>query len=325
MNPSWTWWATLTLSMASVLLAETQFMEDFAANPQLHGWKVFGDTNRFHWDAEQQGLEVNWDSSFPNSYFYWPLPTVLDKQENFRFSFDLRLEAVTPGTTTNKPYAFQIALGFINLDNATQSSFRRGTGSASPNLVEIDYYPDTGYGATLWPMFIATNGVFNYNSDADYALIELPLHTPLQFEVTYSAASHTLTTVLTQDGQAASDINPVALNKRFTDFRVSAFSINCYSDEGAGGSVRAQGFIDNLVIVVPDPPVSGLRERSSQGRWQVEFTGRQNWNYALEGSENLRSWEEIVRTNNPGAGQVILPDNQTSFTRRFHRVRAEKP
>jgi hypothetical protein len=325
MNPRWIWWVTVTLSLTSVLTAETQFMEDFAANPQLHGWRVFGDTNRFHWDAGQQRLEVNWDSSSPNSYFYWPLPTVLDKQDDFRFSFELRLDAITPGTTPNKPYAFQIAIGFINLSNATLSSFRRGTGSGSPNLVEIDYYPDTGYGATLWPMFIATNGAFNYTSDSDYTLIELPLHTPLQFGVAYSAASRTLTTVLTQNGQPIDGINPVTLNKRFTDFRVNAFAINCYSDDGAGGSVRAQGFIDNLVIVVPDPPISGLREQRDQGLWQVQFTGRQNWNYALEGSENLRSWEEIMRTNNPVAGQVILPDNQASATHWFHRVRAEKP
>src|SRR6516164_11579869 len=114
--------------------------EDFSSNPAIRGWHIFGNTNLFQWDAVNQNLRVTWDSSQPNSYFYLPLGTILARDDDFSFSFDLRLSDATTNDTTGP---MQLALGFLNLADATDPGFQRGAG-VSPNVAEFDYYP-SGY------------------------------------------------------------------------------------------------------------------------------------------------------------------------------------
>jgi len=61
----------------------------------------------------------------------------------------------------------------LNLDIATGTNFIRGTGSGSPDLAEVAYFWDSGFGATLWPTFVDTNSAFNYNSSSDYSVFAL--------------------------------------------------------------------------------------------------------------------------------------------------------
>ena len=67
------------------------FTENFSADPLQNGWQIFGDTNLFQWDSTNQNLDVTWDSSQTNSYFYNPLGTILAKSDDFSLSFDLQL------------------------------------------------------------------------------------------------------------------------------------------------------------------------------------------------------------------------------------------
>jgi len=66
------------------------FQEDFATNPQTHGWKIFGETNLFYWNATNENLEVTWDSSHSNSYFAIAVGTILTRRDDFSFAMDLR-------------------------------------------------------------------------------------------------------------------------------------------------------------------------------------------------------------------------------------------
>jgi hypothetical protein len=59
----------------------TTFAEDFSTDPLQNGWQIFGDTNLFRWDSTNQDLDVTWDSSQSNSYFYHPLGTTLSKAD----------------------------------------------------------------------------------------------------------------------------------------------------------------------------------------------------------------------------------------------------
>ena len=61
--------------------------ENFSHDPALDGWQVFGDTNLFHWDSVNHNLQVTWDSSQSNSYFYHPLGTILGTNDDFSMSF----------------------------------------------------------------------------------------------------------------------------------------------------------------------------------------------------------------------------------------------
>ena len=83
---------------------------------------------------------VTWDSSQPNSYFYHPLGTILTRNDDFSLEFDLQLnDAEASG------YGFELAIGFLNLAEATSTNFNRSTGANSPDLVEFTYFPDAGY------------------------------------------------------------------------------------------------------------------------------------------------------------------------------------
>lgn len=141
----------------------TVVAEDFVLDAAQDGWGIFGQTNLFHWNPTNQSLEVTWDSSQPNSHFYHPLGTILSCQHDFTLAFDIRLNDIGPGPDTNMASTFPIAIGFLNLDKATETNFLRGTGSNSPDLGEFAYFWDSGFGAICWPTFVDTNSSFNYN------------------------------------------------------------------------------------------------------------------------------------------------------------------
>ena len=59
----------------------TVITEDFSADPRSNGWQIFGNTNLFQWDSTNHNLDVTWDSSQTNSYFYHPLGTILTRDD----------------------------------------------------------------------------------------------------------------------------------------------------------------------------------------------------------------------------------------------------
>ena len=71
------------LSVVSASRAVT-VVEDFSTDPQAKGWQVFGDTNLFAWNSTNRNLEVTWDSTQPNSYFYYPLGSAAHALRRFQ-------------------------------------------------------------------------------------------------------------------------------------------------------------------------------------------------------------------------------------------------
>ncbi|MGI8966846.1 MAG: hypothetical protein ACR2H1_12275, partial [Limisphaerales bacterium] len=94
------WLVAVSLARAAT------FQEDFSENPADRGWKIFGDTNLFQWNAITQNLAVTWDSSRTNSYFYYLLNTILNRNDDFSFAFDLRLTEIIGGANPIKPSTF---------------------------------------------------------------------------------------------------------------------------------------------------------------------------------------------------------------------------
>ncbi len=240
--------------LTAITAAAGTFTESFDSDPAGRGWRTFGDTSLFGWNPTAQNLQVTWNSSRPNSYFYRPLGVTVTRTNDFSFTFDLRLNDLALGVTPGKTETFQIAAGFLNFAAATNVNFIRGTGTDSPHIVEWDYFPDSGFGATISPSVVSSNGNF-------YTSFSFPLElTPGDlFRVTlaYSAATQTLRTTMTQNGQPFGPINDVVLDGNFSDFRADTVAITSYSDAGQpaqfAGSVLAHATVDNLVVVVPDP------------------------------------------------------------------------
>jgi hypothetical protein len=220
-----------------------------------------------------------------------------------------------------------MAFGFLNLINATNANFFRGNGSASPNLVEFDYFP--GDAPTIWPAIWSTNSSLNYNGSWDYTLLALPLGVVMRVTMNYFASNQTLATTITTNGLSIGQINNVTNSPRLTDFRAGAFAIESYSDTGQNpddqGSLLAHGIVDNILLTVPPAPVQNLTGKFAGNNWQVSFTCRTNWIYTLERSEGLQPW---TAASLPTAGTrtvLVLPDTNAPVGRSFYRVRAERP
>lgn len=301
------------------------FAETFTDDPAPRGWRIFGESALFHWDATNQNLEVTWDSSRTNSYFYRPLGTVLARDDDFGLSFDLRPRDIAVGTTPDKPFTFQIAIGFFRLAQATNAGFWRGAGDSTPNLVEFDYFPDSGFGATISPTLVSSNNEFAYSFNYPFELTPNDL---FHVEMRYAASNQTLVTTMTRNGAAFGPIDDAKVGAGFSDFRVDAVSISSYSDVGQdprfSGSILAHGVVDNLVITTPPPPIAALKGGWSEaGVWQVQFLTRTNWSYALERTADFQSWTTVANITGDG-GQAALPDPDR-HSGQFYRVRAERP
>ncbi len=300
------------------------FTENFSANPLSDGWQMFGDTNLFQWDCTNQVLDITWDSSQPNSYFYHPLGTVLTRHDDFTLAFDLQLNDVEVSG-----YGFEVAIGFLNLAEATNSDFNRSTSYNSPDLVEFDYFPDVGYGPTVWPVFADSNSSFNWNNASDYAIYAPIPGDWYHIVMTYTASNQVMVTTLTNFEQTdgVTIVDPLDLTNPdfpFTDFRVDAVSINSYQDDGYGDSIYAQGVVDNFAFTWSHPPIGNLTGAFSNGIWQAQFYGQCGWLYTLERTTDFQCWTNVSPATPGTKSDLFLQDTNPPVDRAFYRVRASQ-
>lgn len=304
----------------------TTFTESFSSNPLQHGWKTHGDAGLFQWDSTNQNLRVTWDSSQPNSYFYYPLETILARSDDFSIAFDLRLADIGVGSDTNKSGTFSIGLGFLNLDQATQTNFLRGTGVNSPDLAEFAYFWDSGFGATVYPTFVDTNSTFNYTGPSDYAIFALAAGDGYHIAMNYSASNQTMVATVTNLEQTSGVRIAQSISTNFTDYRLNAFSISSYSDAGQdpqyAGSVLAHGTVDNLTLTVPAPAVQTVGGSFTNGLWQVKCIGQTNWLYTLQRTSDFKSWSDVSSSAAGPTGVIRLAETNRPSDKVFYRVRA---
>lgn len=311
------------------------FSEDFSADPLARGWRTFGDASLFHWNTSSRNLEVTWDSARTNSGFFIPLGTILSRSDDFSLSFDLRLRDIAFGTSPDKPYTFEIGLGFLQLSSAIATNFYRGAGTSSVgprNLVEFDYFPDSGFGATFSLSIAMTNHVIGYSHNFPLVMTTNDLY---QVTMTFAASNRVLHTRVLKNGLPYSSGTSNSLAdlplSGIQDFRVDALAISSYSDAvqvgppAFWGSVLAHGAVDNIVATVPDPPVRSLAMVRSNKAWRAQFLSRTNWQYTLERTTDLDSWAAITGTNNGTGSTITFQDTNSPSTQAFYRVRATKP
>jgi hypothetical protein len=316
-------------------------VEDFSTNPQSKGWQVFGDTNLFAWDSTNGTLEVTWDSSHPNSYFYYPLRMQLTRYDDFSVEFDLRLSDIASGTEPGKTGPLQIGFGFLNFAGATGTNFVRSAWGGAPNVAEFDYYPSGYYDygfiwevvPTMTPSFISGINSKHYApASLDAYEHELPTNQTVHVRLVYSAASQTASLALTINGAPLAPLPDLVLNtpanSQFTaadDFRVDMFSISSYSSNGDDfNSVLAHGTVDNLevkALLVPVSRVTGAF--TAEGAWLAQFFSHSNWFYTLERTTNLQSWIPVSETRRGNENDMVLQDTNAPATRAFYRVRAD--
>jgi len=318
--------------LAGALQAEAAVItEDFATDPAQRGWRTFGDASLFSWDATHQDLAVTWDSSHTNSFFYRSLGTVLTTGDDFSLSFDLRLSDLRVGSTPGKSNEFEIAVGLLNYRSATNANAFRGAGASQTygvrNIVEFDYFPDAGLGATFATTVISSNNVFAY---AHNFPLTLSIGDTFRLTLSYTASDQLLRTSALKNGAPFSPLADVSLAGK-PDFRVDSFAVTSYSDAiqtGAPqyfGSILAHGVLDNVALVVPPPPLGKIGLRQTNAVWRVEFNSLTNWVYTLEGSTNFSAWLPAGPATTGNGATLSLPDANAAPAKRFYRVRAERP
>ena len=311
------------LSVSLSAARATTIAEDFSKAPELSGWSALGSTNLFAWNATRQNLEVTWDSAQPNSYFTHPIGPDLTKASDFMLGFDLRLQDIIGGVNSNKPYAFQIVIGFLNIAQATNASFIRGSGYESPNLVEFDYFPEAVYSPTVSPVLISRNNEFN----AGGFTFPLELVTNALFHVTllYTAEDQTMRTMITSNGVPFGPVNDATLSASFSDFVVDHFGVSSYNDAGQfpgfEGSVLAHGVVDNFIFAAP-PPVTKV---VATGVGQIQFRSTTNWLYHLERTTDFQSWSPVSVPAAGVAGMLTLLDTNPPAGSALYRVQAQLP
>ena len=321
--------------------------EDFTTDPATRGWQVFGDTNLFRWNQTNQNLEVAWDSTHPNSYFYHPLNTTLTRYDDFTLEFDLRLSDIASGVEPGKTTPLQIAFGLLNLADATNSSFMRGAWGGAPNVAEFDYYT-TGYYydynegvikpslASTVPTFIPGTAPRHYAPGATVSPFEaeLPTNQTVHVRLAYTGSDQTAMLTATANGVPLRQYAPLVLsdpsNSQFTssdNFRVDTFSISSYSSNGDDyDSVLAHGTVYNLTVTAQFQPITRLTGGpGTNGFWQVQFFARSNWLYTLEGSADLHSWGPVSAAAPGSEDFMTLQDTNAPSSKAFYRVHAQQP
>lgn len=323
--------------MAAVAPGTLAVAQDFSSNPLSQGWKMFGDASLFQWNSTNHNLEVTWDSSHSNSYLQLPLGTIMTRQDDFRVELDLLLNDIAGGINPLKPGPMQLAFGFQNRGDAQSTNFNRGTGSDSPNLAEFNFFPDTGWGPTVWPAVYSTNSSMNYNGSGDFSIFDLPTGVTMHIVLAYTSSNQTIMTAITTNGVLVGPVtsarmatNSSGFGGPFTQFKVDTFAISSYSDLGLApgpyaSSILAHGVIDNLVVTFPPPPIQHEQSAVASGHWQQAFISRTNWNYILQATTDFQTWSEASTTRAGTGGQVRLQDTNTAtFNSRFYRIKASR-
>jgi len=316
----------LLFSLQLSAVCAATFTENFSTDPAAHDWQVYGDANLFTWDNTNQNLRVTWDSSKTNSYFHRPLGTILASDDDFSLSFDLTFTDYASGVTPGKPYSFPIALGFLNLDQATQTNFCRGAGINATygpkNLVEFNFFPAFDvFLPTINQVIVATNNTWLYNHDN---LLEMAPGETFRVAMNYAAAPRTLTTIISNNAVQYGLTQIIALPPNF-DFRVTAVSISSYSDVRDISSSLAHGTVDNFSVTVPAPPVQDLLGAFVGANWQVQFSSRTNWFYTLERTTNFTTWSAAAAATPGNGALLLLSDINPAPDAALYRVRANRP
>jgi hypothetical protein len=325
------WAGLLALSSAHAAFLHEPFTND----PALDGWQTFGDTNLFQWDSTNQILDVTWDSSQTNSYFYHPLGVTLTSTNDFMLAFDFELNDIATGLETNYPQTFQVAIGLLNFAEATSSGFVIGSGYQAPDLVEFDYFPafDIYSSSVTTPIISSDN---NFGSGGFTFPLAIVTGAHYHAVMTYTADNLTLHTTLSSNGVPVGPIQDTTLDAGFGDFHVDTFSINSYSQAGQdtsvytnsdgstviyAGSVLAHGRVGKMSFGTPLPALNVLAAAPGN----VQFSGTTNWIFTLERTADFQSWTDVSPPEPGVEGAMDLTDTNPPPDRAFYRVRADLP
>ena len=303
------------VSAAQAMLVQ----EKFATDPALDGWQIFGDTNLFQWDSTNQILDVTWDSTQPNSYFYHPLGVTLTTNDSFCVQFDLQLNDAVIAQFGN-----QVAIGLFHFSDATSPDFNRAN-SPLPNLFEFDYFPAFNYdGYAEGDMVEATLKDAQTNYNGLYWVADswtLNPGTTYRVVLIHRADDTSVSGTIYANGQLVSTLPIVNNYSPVGNFQLDTLSVSSFADDSWGDSILAHGTVANLAFATPLPV--GLVNTVATG--QVHFASDTNWLYTLEQTADFQTWTPAAPARFGNGTNLVLQATNAPPDKSFYRVRADLP
>tara|TARA_Y100001934_G_scaffold210345_1_gene248914 strand:+ start:24 stop:1772 length:1749 start_codon:yes stop_codon:yes gene_type:complete len=311
------------------------FVEDFSSDPVSEGsWKIHGDPSLFKYNEVEGRLDITWDSSEDNSFFYHPLNQTLNKDQSFALSFTLQVDQLEIGVDPEKKSTFPIALGLMELEEGLRSNYFRGSGIHEEygprGLVEWSYHADSGFGATVSSGFVSIDNQWSMQNTFP---LELTMGAVYEIALHYDAQDQSLTTLMTEDGLPYGPIQNISLDEfygapldGFTDLNVDSIVIASYSDGGQAspefaGSVLANGWVDNMKLSVGRSHAE-LEIRLGDVPTEVMFDAKKNTFYWLEKTTDFKQWETRGFLFSESNAQQSIKDLGSRDAIGFYRVRA---
>jgi hypothetical protein len=308
------------LAASGLSVSAATLVENFTNNPAADGWRVFGDTSLFSWNSTNQSLDVTWDSTRPNSYFFLPIGKTLTTNDSFCVQFDLQInDAASFG------YGMDLAIGLLHEADATNANFSRAGAYTSPNIFEFDYYPAVTTGDWPTPDTVSASIVdaaANYRWNADSRT--LASNVTYQVTLLHFAGSLGISGVISTNGRLMSAF-PLANNYYPANdsgaFQLDTLAVINYADDGYGDSVLAHGSVRKIAVAAPLPvdmlqsPVAG----------QVWFASDSNWLYTMEKSSDLQNWSPAALPIFGNGTNLVLSATNPPADKMFYRVRADLP
>jgi hypothetical protein len=287
--------------------------EKFTTDPALDGWQIYGDTNLFQWNSANQVLDVTWDSSQTNSYFYHPLGATFTKADGFCVLFDLNL------TNTDVTGYFELAIGLCNFADSTSADFSRANGY-SPNLCEFDFFPGgpDSYGPSVDATLIDASDNFYFAFDTN----DLPNNVTYRVVLVHQPGASTINCQLFTNGQPFRVLGDI-YGAITDDFQLDTLAVCNYTttDDIYGDSLFAQGTVGNLTFASPLPV--GAINTAAAG--QVQFASDTNWLYQLEQSGDFQNWSPAAPPVLGNGTNLVLQATNPPPDQTFYRVRADLP
>ena len=307
--------AIVSLSALSVALADTIINEKFSADPLANGWQIFGDTNLFQWNATNHSLDVTWDSSQTNSYFYHSLGQTFTQADGFCVQFDLNL------TDVDAVGYFQLAIGLCNLAEATGTNFSRADGY-SPDLCEFDYFPGgpESYGPSIDATLVDSANRFYFAYDTTQPMLT---NTDYRVVLIHRPGEPAISATIYTNGQGFTHLPVIYDGAATNGFHLDTLAICNYTtlDDSYGDSLLAHGTVSHLSFASPLP--IGRIQTLVAGK--IQFISDTNWLYTLEQTADFQSWTPAAPASFGNGTNLVLLATNPPADKSFYRVRADLP
>jgi hypothetical protein len=291
-------------------------VERFSTDPSQDGWQVFGDTNLFAWDSTNQVLDVTWDSTQPNSYFYLPLGKTLTVTDSFCVVIDFQLNDVA---TTG--YGSELGIGLLNFSDATNSNYLRTFGTL-PNVFEFDYFPPDDYGDPASDDATLVDAEANFYFPFDN--VTLNPGVTCQILLLHQSNSAAISGEIVTNGQLVTSLPNFYSDIPTNDsgaFQLDTLSISSYADDGFGDDTLAHGAVSKIAVASP-LPVQAIQNLAPA---QIQFSSDTNWLYTLEQSADFKTWTPAAPANFGNGTNLLLQATNLPPDKSFYRVRANLP